>query len=263
MEAIINKFKPPSIKTQLIIFLLVFAVYLAIISRDWKFLPALLIAVLVSAGAEAIPGVLRTKRIVFSSSAVITGLMLGYVLADDQAWWKIVSAAVIAIASKVLLRFRGKHIFNPAAFGILFSVLVFGVFTQWKGTYLWQILMPFGFYFVYKIRKLELLTGYIAVTLILFGTQAVFQKVPFGNIFGYISYFFVFVMMIEPKTTPAKPFAKYIFGASIAVAIFTLTQIGVSFDAELAALLVLNLAVPFLNKLHAGFDSFVKKEGSQ
>ena len=56
-------------------------------------------------------------------------------------------------------------------------------------------------------------------------------------------------MAIEPKTTPVNFLGKIVFGTLLATAIFVLTQTGVKFDAELCSLLILNAAVPVLNKL--------------
>jgi Na+-translocating ferredoxin:NAD+ oxidoreductase RnfD subunit len=56
-------------------------------------------------------------------------------------------------------------------------------------------------------------------------------------------------MIIEPKTTPVKSAGKLIFGIGVATLIFILTEAGVEFDAELCALLFLNLFVPLLNKI--------------
>ena len=65
---------------------------------------------------------------------------------------------------------------------------------------------------------------------------------------------FIFIMVIEPKTTPVKKLGKYLFGSGIAALIFILTERGVKFDIELFSLLAMNLVVPFLNKV------YVKKE---
>jgi Na+-translocating ferredoxin:NAD+ oxidoreductase RnfD subunit len=111
------------------------------------------------------------------------------------------------------------------------------------------MLVPFGIYFTYKIRKIEIIIGYAVISLGLFGTQAFLQKIPPLNIFGYFSYFFIFIMAIEPKTTPLTYLGKYIFGAGLATLIFILTQVGAKFDVELCGLLVMNITVPMLNKV--------------
>ncbi len=238
-----------SIKTQLIIFLCGFALYLSFRDKDAVFLLTTFIAVISAIGAESAFLFLRNKKITVTGSSIISGLIVGYVLSSGNPWWIFLLASLLAICSKHLLHIQKKHLFNPAAFGIFMTVIFFGASTQWKGTYMWYILMLFGFYFVYKINKLEVIIGYGLAFLALFGIQAIMQKIPLLNIFGYLSYFYIFIMLIEPKTTPIKPLGKLIFGTGVAVLIFILTETGVRFDAELCALLVFNLSTPLLNKL--------------
>lgn len=241
--------KLKSIKTQLILYLTCFAIFLSIKDKDNAFLFTIIIAVISSLVVESIIFYLKTRVIQITESSIITGLIVGYLLSGDEAWWIFIVASSLAIISKHLIRFRKKHIFNPAAFGIFLTLLIFGASTQWKGTYLWYILLPFGLYFAHKIRKTEVIISYAVVSLALFGIQAISQKVSIWNIFGFLSYFYIFIMIIEPVTSPIKPIGKYLFGAGIAGLIFFLTEFGVKFDVELLSLLAMNLTVPLLNKL--------------
>ncbi len=241
------KFTP--IKTQLIIFLGIFAVYLSIIGNDAAFLSATLIAVISAVFLDSFIAYLKTKHFTITDSSLISGLIIGYVISSAEPWWKFLFAALFAIAGKHLLRIRNKHLFNPAAFGVFLAVVLLGVATQWKGTNLWYILSPAGIYFTWKIRKMEIIIGYLLVYLILFGGQAYFQRLPLLDVLKYQNYFFIFAMLIEPKTTPIARKGKIVFGMVVALLIFILTLCGVQFDAELASLLILNLAAPALNKL--------------
>ena len=238
-----------SIKVQLIFFLSGFAVFLAARDKDTAFLFAVAIAVISAVTAEELVLYLRERVFRVTESAMITGMITGFVLSSGQAWWKISLAAALAIFSKHLIRVKKRHIFNPAAFGIFLALILFGASTQWKGTYAWYVLAPFGFYFAHKLKKIEVILGYAVLSLLLFGTQALLEKVPVWNIFGYLSYFYIFVMVIEPKTTPLNRIGKYIFGAGAAALIFILTQAGARFDVELFSLLAMNVTVPALNKI--------------
>lgn len=242
-------FNLKSVKTQLILYLLFFAVFLAIKDKDFVFLFTTLIAVVSALAIEAIILYLKTKAFRITESSIITGLIIGYVLSGDEAWWKFTFAALLAILFKQLIRFRERHVFNPAALGIFLTLILFGVSTQWKGTYVWYILVPFGLYFTQKINKIEVIIGYALISLLLFGTQSLIQKVSFWNIFSYFSYFYIFIMVIEPKTTPLNPIGKYLFGAGTAALVFILTERGVKFDVELFSLLVMNATVPLFNRL--------------
>ena len=236
-----------SVKTQLIIYLVCFGVFLKFRGEHYSFLFSVLTAVTAAVVIESFILYLKTRKFQITESSVITGLIIGFVLSSYEPWWKLALAAVLAISSKHLLRFRQKHIFNPAALGIFLITVIFDASTQWKGTYLWYILVPFGLYFTNKIRKIEVIAGYLLVSLGLFGTQALLLNVPLGNIFGYLSYFYIFVMVIEPKTTPIKTMGKYLFGAATAGLVFVLTEAGIGFDAELFSLLAMNAVFRLIN----------------
>ena len=58
-------------------------------------------------------------------SALISGLSLCLLLRANSVWL-LVLTTVVTIASKFVLRFRGKHIFNPTNFGIVALMLATG-----------------------------------------------------------------------------------------------------------------------------------------
>ena len=237
-----------SIKAQLIVYLICLAVFLAVKDKSAVFLLTCGLAVFSALCVESVTLYFRTKSWKITESSIITGLIIGFVLTSEQPWWMFLVAAILAILSKYLIVFKKKHIFNPAAFGILLMIILCGASTQWKGTYLWYILVPGGIYFAQKVGKLKIIISYFLVSLVLFGTQAILQKNSLVNILGYLSYFYIFVMVIEPKTAPIKSKAQIIFGAGIAILIFILTEFGAKFDVELFSLLVLNLAILLMNK---------------
>ena len=236
-----------SIKVQLGVFLLLFSAYIAFLEKDIGFLSGMCVSVIFSVLADSAISYLKKKEFVSTESSIITGLIIGCVLSGSQTWWLIALAALFAIASKHVIRFRGRHLFNPAAFGILASVLLLGASTEWKGAYLWYIIVPFGIYVSFKIKKLELIVSYFIASLILFGGQAVIQAVPIVNILGYLNYFFIFIMLIEPMTTPMTRSGKIIFGSGAGVLIFILYAFGIR-EAELLALACFNLFMPLLNR---------------
>lgn len=238
-----------NIKYQLAVFLSLFAAFVAIKDHDLLFIANTVIAVLTAVVVEMVVIYIKRRSFKIHDSAIVSGLIVGFVLADSNRWWLFCIAATVAILSKHLLRIQQKHIFNPAALGIFLSAIIFGCQLQWHGTFLWYILLPAGIYFSYKIRRLEILASYGIVSLGLFGVQALINHINLLTIFGYFSYFYIFIMIIEPKTTPFKMVGKLIFGAGIAIAIFVLYQFNLNFDIELAVLLGFNLLQPWLNKL--------------
>jgi len=239
--------KKLNIKQQLIVFLGLLALYIAIKDKDLFFLMSTFLAVISAVGADSIINFLKAKKFLITESSVISGLIIGFVVASDSPYWKIVLVSFLAIGSKHLIRFRGKHVFNPAAFGIFSAILLLGIYTQWRGTYLWYILLPSGVYFLNKIRKIEVVLSYFITLILIYSAQGLIQRTSLMNLFGYFSYFFVFIMLIEPKTSPISFYGKIIFGTGVGVLSFILTQAGAKLDVELLSLLVFNLSTPFLN----------------
>ena len=235
-------------KAKLIIFLALFALYLFFLHKDVFFLTRLVIAIVAAVIADSALLYLKTKKFTITDSSIISGLIIGIVLSSAQPGWIFLAAAVSAILSKRIIRFKERHFFNPAGFGILLAVLLFGASTQWLGADLWYILAPFGFYFVWKMRRLGIIMGYIAAFLALFAAQAVIRGAPLIDILRYQNYFFIFIMLIEPKTTPVSQKGEIIFGTGVAALVFIFTLIGVKFESELAGLLILNIFTPVLNK---------------
>ena len=236
-----------SIKVQLGIFLLLFSAYAAFLEKDIRFLSGLCVSVIVSILADSIISYLKKKEFVLGESSIVTGLIIGCVLSGSEKWELTALAALLAIVSKHIIRFRGRHLFNPAAFGILVSVFLLGASTEWKGAYLWYVIAPFGIYASFKIKKLELILSYFIASFILFGGQAVIQAVPILNMLGYLNYFFIFIMLVEPMTTPMTKPGKIIFGSGAGALIFILYALGIR-ESELLALACFNLSTPLLNK---------------
>lgn len=237
------------IKIKLIVFLSFFAAFLWIGGQNQDMPVSILTAFFSATLTDSAFSYFKRRNFSASSSSVVSALIVGFVLSGGSSPWIIALASLFSVASKHLICFRGRHIFNPAAFGVFLSAILFGAETGWSGTFLWYVLLPAGLYFAYRVARLEVIAGYALGALGLFGFQALSENIPLMNIFGYLSYFFVFIMLIEPKTTPVRPLAKMIFGFGVACLIFVFIQIGSRFDHELAALLAFNISVPLLNRI--------------
>ena len=238
-----------SIKVQMNLFFAAFAVFLFLKEPRFALLAGFFWAILFSVLIETSFLLLKTRKLQITDSALTSGFIIGYVLAAESPWWMFLAATALAVGLKHLLRFRGKNLMNPAALGIFLTVLLLKGTTEWKGAYEWYILIPAGLYIINKIKKTAIVWGYFVTSLALFIPQALAQHAPLSGIAGYFNYFFIFIMLIEPKTTPASRGPKIVFGAGVALLVFFLTERSFRYEPELFALLVLNLSVPFLNKI--------------
>ena len=86
-----------SIKTQLIVYLVGFAIFLAIKDKSIIFLLAIGLAVFSALAVESFILYFKNKTWKVTESAVITGLIIGYVLSSDQPWWMFLVAGAAAI----------------------------------------------------------------------------------------------------------------------------------------------------------------------
>ncbi|HNX68058.1 MAG TPA: RnfABCDGE type electron transport complex subunit D [Candidatus Omnitrophota bacterium] len=238
-----------SIKVQLNLFLAAYTIFWAILEPRFVFVAGLFWAVLFCVLIEGLILLLKTKKFQITASAITSGLILGFVFSAESPWWMFLTVALLTVGLKRLLQFHGKNLLNPAACGIFLASLFLKGATEWNGAYVWYILIPAGLYIVHKIRKLEIVLSYLAVSLLLFVPQAIAQNAPVLGVFGYFNLFFIFIMLIEPKTTPATRPAKIIFGAGVALIVFLLTEWSFRYEPELFALLVLNALTPWINKI--------------
>lgn len=191
----------------------------------------------------------QKKRWVLPYSAAVTGFLIGLILNPDFAVWQLVLVVVVAIASKYLIPPGKKHIFNPAAFGLVISSFIFdGAITWWGvswntqiwififlavGFVLWRlrrIWLPIGFLLVYWIYLY--LQGGLSLTLIADPTVALFS----------------FVMIPEPQTSPIRGYFRYTFGILLAVLLIFYSTFFPQLpnDPLLISLITANLAAYFL-----------------
>ena len=89
-----------------------------------KTVPQLAIATVAAVGIEAIWDFYKTRRWQYSKSAIITGLFIGSLLDPGQQLFIPALAAVIAIISKIALRAKMRHFFNPTMFSLFVLSLI-------------------------------------------------------------------------------------------------------------------------------------------
>ena len=89
--------KLPSIKSQLIIFLSGFAIFLSFQDKDALFLLATLVAVISAAIADSTITYFRTKKFSLGESSLITGLIIGFVLSSAKSPWIFALASVSSL----------------------------------------------------------------------------------------------------------------------------------------------------------------------
>lgn len=164
-------------------------------------------------------------------SAAITSLGLTLLYKSDD-YLILMLAAILAITSKFLIRFRGKHIFNPTNFGIVASMLLFndGWISpgKWGSSVLLLLVIgSAGLMVLFKAGRIDtgisfLLTLFLLDFLRLIVYQGWELDVLFHKYMNGSLLLFSFFMITDPATTPNHKKARIIWAASIALISFLL-----------------------------------------
>lgn len=180
---------------------------------------------------------LRGERI-FPLSAYITGLGLSLLINYPHDYYLLGLPVFFAIASKYVFTFQGRHVFNPALFGVLSALwLGGGQFAtsppyQW-GAHPWWAASFLGvaalFCFVGKIQRTPLIVTFLLSFTLLTLVRAWFMRwhlppetLIAGTLISPAFFLFAFYMVTDPKTSPAEPRAQVLWAVAIAVLDFLL-----------------------------------------
>lgn len=205
------------IRRQMIAALLVFTGIGVFLFGVENTLPQVLTSSIVAVFLDFFLQYIRRKKFYFSETALITGLIIALVLDVNAPLAVVALAASIAILGKHLLRKNGRHIFNPASFGLVLSALIFPVVGHtWWGESSLIITLLLGLLIMWRIFKWDMVATYL-LTFFLINTAFAFSqgRIEFaGAEFGAtISVFFLLFMFLEPQTSPSLQKKRLFFGA--------------------------------------------------
>ncbi|MGJ8559383.1 MAG: RnfABCDGE type electron transport complex subunit D [Litorimonas sp.] len=197
------------------------------------------------------------KRPFDPRSPLISALSLTLLLRTGSVSLSIL-AGVLAVGSKYILRWRGKHIFNPANFGLVIVSLIFGAAWispgQWGAAPVMAVLLlGLGGIVTGKAKRwdvsLALLGSYAAL---LFGRALWLGdplSIPVHQLQSGALLIFAFFMISDPKTTPDARAGRVLFAALVATVGFSI-QFGLHNSAGIIlALIVCAPFVPLIDHL--------------
>ncbi|WP_104179020.1 FAD-dependent oxidoreductase [Arthrobacter sp. B0490] len=188
-------------------------------------------------------------------SSLITGLIVFLIMFPSSTaagLGGILVAGLAAGASKFLLAFRGRHIFNPAAAGAVVATLLgVGAAAWWvANAYMLPVVVVGAALLLYRTRKLSMGAVFLGVALGILlvglvqggmapgaGLQLVLTSYPVLFLLGF--------MMTEPLTLPPLRWQQWVFAAVVAVVFALQLSVGPVFLGPEFALVIGN-AVAFL-----------------
>ncbi len=189
------------------------------------------------------------KAVTNSESVFITALILTLIIPVKlpHSLPFIIGASILAMGVKYLVTVEKRHIFNPAAAAIAGIALLSPEYsaTWWIGT---PSMMPFvligGLAIVRKTRREDLVTTFLATYALV---VAIFAFLHTGSALSILSilekgirqsalFFFAFVMLVEPLTSPPTKTLQRYFGGLVAL-LYSTPQVrlfGIVFTPETA-----------------------------
>jgi len=191
-------------------------------------------------------------------SALITSLSLSILLrASDPAFW--FAAGAIGVGAKFLIRYNGKHIFNPACIGIVTVSLLAGA-DAWVSPGQWGQAPIFAVFAIglaalvlSSAKRLDIALGFLAVfALMLFGRAMYLgdpMVIPAHQMQNGALLVFAFFMITDPRSTPDSRLGRLIFAAAVAaLAAWMSWQLHIR-GSMLYALAGLAVLTPILDRL--------------
>jgi Na+-transporting NADH:ubiquinone oxidoreductase subunit NqrB len=194
-------------------------------------------------------------------SALISGLSLCLLLrTGDDALAAL--AAILAVASKFLVRVKGKHVFNPTNVAIALVVLLTGQAWvspgQWGDSAFFAFLIACaGGLVVWRALRSDVALAFLLSWAALLLGRALWLgdplSIPLHQLQSGSLLLFAFFMISDPRTTPDALGARFLFGGLVATAAFYLQFVLYRPSGGLIlALVALSPLVPVLDRLWPG-----------
>lgn len=177
-----------------------------------------LLAIATSILIELILGRLFTGKIPHLASAYITGISVGILVRSPDIWPYALCSA-LAITSKYVIRYKGRHLWNPSNFAISAMLLlapdsVASLSVQF-GNSIWPMIVVWilGSVIIYRLKRFHICATYVVSFLVYAFLRAALAPHGAGAslwntylaeispITGPMYQLYIFFMITDPKTT--------------------------------------------------------------
>ncbi|MFP5286930.1 MAG: RnfABCDGE type electron transport complex subunit D [Thermoanaerobaculia bacterium] len=198
-------------------------------------------------------------------SALISGLSLCLLLRTDSSALGValgVAAALVTIAGKFVIRWRGKHLFNPTNFGIVALMLatdgkVWVSPGQWGSAALFGFLVAcLGGLVVNRATRSDVTYAFLASYLGVVLGRALWLgqplTIPFHQLASGAFLIFTFFMISDPKTTPDSRAGRILFALLVALGAGFVHFVLYRPNGLILSLFFLSPIVPLIDRLLPG-----------
>lgn len=191
-------------------------------------------------------------------SDLITALILTLIMTpahDARGYLVLAVAGFASQASKYLLTYRSRHLFNPAAIGAYVPSLVLGSYASWwiGSRSMAPVLIIGGLLILKKMKRFQMVGLFIFIYLVYLMLHL--HSLSTGLLATPVL-FFATIMLTEPLTSPTR-FNHSLIYAAIAAALYSFNKL--HFSPE-EALLVANAVAFGLNPHRSLVLNFVRQQ---
>jgi len=165
------------------------------------------------------------------SSAYITGISVGILIRSTSVWPYIITA-VLSIMSKYILKYKGRHLWNPSNFGVSWMLFmapvdVAGLSIQWGSNFLGlAVIWTLGLLIVYRVKRFHVVIAYVISFVILAYVRSLVVGDTFlaevAPITGPMYQLFIFFMITDPGTSVSTRRGRIIVVILVALVEFVL-----------------------------------------
>ena len=151
-------------------------------------------------------------------------------------------AATLTMASKYILAISKKHVFNPVAIALVITAFVVNQSASWwvGSAVMLPVVIIGGILIVKKIQRTDMVFSFIFTTLVVTLALGAFfgqniQTLAQQALVDSCLFFFAFIMLTEPLTTPPTKNRQIIYGGIVGLLFSPLVHFGsLYFTPELA-----------------------------
>ncbi len=238
----------------------------------------ILVALLTCAVLEVSIAFRRQRVLMWPASALLTGNGVAFVLRVPgtehgdwwslNGWWIFAGTAAVALLSKYLITFRGRHVFNPSNFGLVLCFLLLGsaradpLDLWWGPMSAWMalalaIIVVGGLAILSRLRLLEIAVFFwvafaAGIAVLAASGHAMTARWHLGPVTGWEFWrvlvfspeilVFLFFMITDPKTIPSGRRGRRAYAVGIAlVATLLIAPQTTEFATKVAVLAALAL----------------------
>ncbi len=159
----------------------------------------------------------KDRTVLFPLSSMISGFGLGILVNYAHGPWLLFVPVFFSVASKYVLTFKGRHVFNPTLIGVTLSLLLGEGMISASPSYQWGGSLAICFFivgaalslFIREVRRVPLTLAFLGFYFVGLAIRAyvIRYHVPTETLFlGALTapafFLFTYFMLTDPKTSP-------------------------------------------------------------